>query len=750
MRRLHLLAGACAAALSTSVQAQSVGERAIADQIVVTAQKREQSIQDIGLTVTALDSETLREARVLEMREIATHVSNVDIREQAPGLLPVITIRGVGLNDFSNTNNPSAGIYIDEVYLSSLGLMAFDFYDLERVEVLKGPQGTLYGRNSTAGAINFITARPNFDGASAMLATTYGNFDTLEVEGVANLPLSDTLALRLSAKTIQQLEGYYFNRTTGEDIGERNVVMGRAQLRWVPNETADINLKVDAFSANSTIGLGSFFGGRDFTNPPTNACAALAQGMIDPNCTSPFGYNDTDGDPFAGDWSTRNHYDGKQVNATLRATFDLGGAELTSVTGFIDADRSYYTDLDASPATALEFIPTTDVRQFSQELRLAGQAGDRFDWLVGGFYSRDRIIVGSTGFADDLFLTRTSGFGDQVTNSAAGFIHGEYGLTDTLKLIGGLRLTWEEKTYTAAVFDDNPFGTSCLISLTCTPGPTPSVQLAGVTDSVIDDTNLSWKAGLDWKPNDATLLYASVSRGIKSGGFFFGFATNSNSFLPFEPESLISYEAGLKYQTADGALRFSASGFYYDYSDIQTFIRDQTTAVPTQRLGNVDDAKLYGADIEATFSPPALPGFTLGLGLGLLESELGTFEALGGVVPKGNTLPNAPGVTFNALARYETAIGAGLLGVIQMDGRYSGSTFKDALNDPIIAAEGYTLWNGRIAVRPENANWEVAFWAKNIFDELYKVQGVNLTSLGFGYENYNNPRTFGGTLTVRF
>jgi len=748
MAKNQLIAGVCAAAIATGAAAQEPANTR--DQIVVTAQKREQSILDVGLTVTALGADTLRDSRVLEMRELATYVSNVDIREQAPGLLPIITIRGVGLNDFSNTNNPSAGIYVDEVYLSSLGLMAFDFYDLERVEVLKGPQGTLYGRNSTAGAINFISAKPHFDGPEAMLSSSYGNFSTLEDEAMANLPVSDTLAIRLSAKTIQQWKGYYFNRTIDDDVGERNVALGRAQVRWRPNDRADINFKLDAFTANSNIGIGSFFGGRDFTNPPTNQCAALAQGMTDPTCTSPFGYSDQDGDPFSGDWSERNHYDANQVNATLRGVFDLGGVELTSVTGFIDAERSYYTDLDATPATALEFIPTTDVRQFSQELRLAGDLGDRFTWLAGAFYSRDHIIVGTTGFADNLFLTRTSGFGDQVTNSAAGFVNGEYDLTDTLTLIGGLRLTWEEKTYTARIFDDNPFGTSCLLSLTCSPGPTPPVTLAQATDAIIDDTNISWKAGLDWKPWDSTLLYASVSRGIKSGGFFFGFATNNNSFLPFEPESLISYEVGVKHQTADGALRFSASGFYYDYSDIQTFIRDQTTVVPTQRLGNVEEATLYGFDLDATFSPPQIEGFSLTIGLGLLESELGEFLALGGLIPEGNELPNAPGVTFNTLARYERSLGDGLRGVIQIDGRYSGSTFKDALNDPIIAAEGYTLWNGRIAVGPESGKWEAAFWAKNIFDEVYKVQGVNLTSLGFGYENYNNPRTFGGTLTVRF
>lgn len=749
MHKRILAASACIAALAANAAAQEESATSGDDVIVVTAQKREQNILDVGATVTAIGGDTLREARILDMRDIAGYVPNLDIREQAPGVLPVITIRGVGLNDFSNTNNPTAGVYIDEVYLSSLGLLTFDFFDLERIEVLKGPQGTLYGRNSTAGAVNFITAKPDFGEATTRLSASYGNFSTLEAEGVANLPVSDTFAVRLGAKTIRQWEGYYFNRTIDDDIGERNIVLGRAQMRWAPSEAADIILKVDGYSNNSGIGQGAFFGGFDFTNPPTFRCAAIAMGMVDPACTSPFGYSDQDGDPFTGDWSAMQFYDARQVGATLRGVFDLGGVELTSVTGFIDHYREAFNDIDASPAVAFEFIPTTDVRQYSQELRLAGASGD-FDWLLGGFWSRDHIVVGSMGLADDFFRTRTSGFGDQETDSVAGFVHGEYQLTDALSLIGGLRLTWEEKTYTARVFDDNPFGTSCLISLTCSPGATPPVTLAAADNLKAEDTNLSWKAGLDWKPFESTLFYLSASRGVKSGGFFFGFTTNSASFLPFEPESLISYEAGVKHQTADGALRFSASGFYYDYKDIQSFVRDQASAIPFQRLGNVDEARLFGADLEATFTPPQIEGFTLSAGLGLLDSELGEFVALSGPVPKGNEFPNAPDVTVNMLARYERPIAAGVNGVIQIDGRYSDATFKDALNTELIAADSFSLWNGRLAAASDDGVWEVAFWAKNIFDKVYKVQGVDLTSLGFGYENYNPPRTFGGTVTVQF
>ena len=188
------------------------------DVVLVTAQKRQQDILDVGATVSAIGAQTIEESRITTMDDLPSQVPNLDIRNQAPGTLPVITIRGVGLNDFSNTNNPSAGVYIDGVYLSSLGLLSFDFFDLERIEVLKGPQGTLYGRNSTAGAINFITAKPDFDSPETKVLATYGNYDTYEVEGVTNLPVSDTLAFRLGARIIRQDEGMAAETTKSRSL----------------------------------------------------------------------------------------------------------------------------------------------------------------------------------------------------------------------------------------------------------------------------------------------------------------------------------------------------------------------------------------------------------------------------------------------------------------------------------------------------------------------------------------------------
>ncbi|WP_374572281.1 TonB-dependent receptor [Phenylobacterium sp.] len=741
-----LLAGVALAGLCAADAAAAAEAPVQIEELVVTAQKREQSLLDVDLTVKAAGAEELRARRVEQVKDLVGFTANVDIKENAPGSLPVVTIRGVGLNDFSATNNPSAGIYVDEVYLSSLSVMSFDLYDLERIEVLKGPQGTLYGRNSTAGAINFISAKPKLGEASGWITGDLGNYQTGQLEAVANLPIGQDLAVRVSAKTIQQDRGYWFNRVSGHDIGERNIAMGRLQVRWNPGPQADVTFKLDGLASNSEAGQGAFFGAKDFSQPPPRACAALAQGRIDPNCTDNFGYRDTDSDPFTGDWSVNPYSDIAQYASTLHGQFDLGAVKLTSVTGLLHSDRKSFVDTDAGPRAQSDFASDNKVDQFSQEARLAGDAG-RLQWVAGAFVSHDHIRVYSNGYLDALFRTRSYGLADQKTDSAAAFANGEWALSDQLKLVTGLRYTWEEKSYRGGTTDLNPFGTSCLLSRTCTPGPTAPVALTN-QDTKIRDTNWSWKVALDWKPDPLTLVYVSASQGVKSGGFFSGFTTANSSLAPYRPETLIAYELGVKRRTDDHQLQVNASTFYYDYSDIQTFVRDTASAIAAQRLGNVDTAKVYGLDLDAEWRPPAVSGLTLDLGVGLLHSRLGAFASSGAPVPAGNELPNAPEFSANWSVRYERPLTEALTGSVQVDGRYSDATYKDALNDPLIAAPSYSVWNARVAV--QGGAWTAAVWGQNIFDELYVTSGVNLSGLGYGYRLYGAPRTWGVSLTRRF
>ena len=543
MSSLGLLAAAAAVAQTDTNSKAATADLPTIGEIVVTAQRREESNLKVGLTLTALSGDAIAQQRVQQVLDLKGRVPNLDIKEQVPGAMPVVTIRGVGLNDFGAANSPSAGVYVDQVYVASIAMMAFDMFDIERIEVLKGPQGTLYGRNSTAGALNIITRKPQqeFD---AYATLGYGNYETMDFEGAVNVPLGDTAALRLSGKTIQQGEGYWESRRLpGATIGDRDLTMGRLQLALEPGENFDMNLKVEGTRSRSEMGQPEFFGTVDPLTGGT--CAPILAGHIDnTQCTDFLGYTDTDGDPFKGDWAREGVYDIDNTGVTLTMNAGIGAATLTSVTGYVDFDRTFDIDVDATPARELDFVESDDIQQFSQELRLAA-SGELLDWIVGAFYSKDDVGISIPGGHEDLFLTRTLVTADQDTKSAAGFAHGEWHLADKLDLVTGARYTWEERQYAGGTTDLNPFGASCLLSPTCTPGFVGPAQLTFVDDT-IEDRNWSWRAGLEYQPEQAELLYATISRGTKSGGFFSGISTTNLQLAPFEPEELTAYEVGFK------------------------------------------------------------------------------------------------------------------------------------------------------------------------------------------------------------
>ncbi|TNE65415.1 MAG: TonB-dependent receptor [Alphaproteobacteria bacterium] len=734
--RALFFCGAGAAVGHWPVQAADTSDASdtVLEEIVVTANKRSQSILDVGATVNAVSASDIRERRIEQITDLVGQLANVDVKDNSPGILPVVTIRGVGLNDFSATNNPSAGVYVDEVYLSSLALLNTDFFDLERLEVLRGPQGTLYGRNSTAGAINVISARPNTDAFSGHVAAGYGNYDTLDIEAVANVPLSDEFAVRLSAKMIDQGKGFFYDTSDQTDVGERDTTLGRFQALWKPSADFQALLKIEGQRTRSEVGAGEFFGAL----PNGNAtCPGSSQ------CTDFLGYSDPDMDPYIGDWSVDPTYDLNQFAATLRLEATLGTVTLTSISGFIDFDRQWGADTDGGPYRQTDFVETDDIQQFSQELRLAGETG-RASWIAGMFYSVDDVTGRYDGNLQDLFNTTYLTLWDQTSRSAAGFGNVDYHLADNLTLIAGLRYTWEKRSNTGENIDMVSLAPGSSLSLV--PYGAGPVTLAAV-DMTIDDKNWSWKLGLNWTPQDNTLVYASVSKGTKSGGFFSGVATNSGQLQPYSPEKLIAYELGAKYRQR--AFDVSASLFYYNYQDVQTFIRDESGGLPIQRLGNVDTATIYGADLTASWRPAGLEGLTLSAALGLLDTKLGEFTSSDGLVPEGNELPNAPDASGTLGIEYARDLAADWILQIQGEGRYSGAMFKDSLNDPLIASDAYWVFNGRL-VLSNTRGWAVSLWGRNLTDKRYVTQGVNNLALGYGYRVYGAPRTYGISISREF
>ena len=747
--RRTMLAGVSFLALSWEAPAWAQAQAATAAQVgevIVTAQKREERLLDVGLSVSSLGAEALRTQRVETTTDLVTQVPNVDVKENIPGAQSIITVRGVGLNDFSSTNNSTVGVYVDDIFLASFAEMDFNFYDLARVEVLKGPQGTLYGRNSTAGAINVISAAPSVSGNSAMLSATAANFDRYEGEAFINYAVDDHLAFRFSGKAVKQEEGYWFSRPLNTDIGRQDILLGRAQMLWRPWSGTTVKLKLEAERNRSEIGSGKFFG-----TIPAVAGAACPSFSNPAACVDSHGFTDTNPDPFSVTTKHAAPYRVSSVNATLHVDQDLGFATLTSITGGIDFKREFYIDADAAPTTDAEFDQNDKVKQFTQELRLAGGSPDRVTWLVGAYYSWDRVLTNTPGFLHDLFNTNVLITANQKTETRAVFGQAEWTLTRQLKLVTGVRYTDEDRGYAGGTTDLNAFGLSflCFVVQSCALGA-PGQHVLSFENASIHDSNWSWRAGLNFKPTDDSLIYAAVARGTKSGGFFNGITTNNFALAPYLPEELTDYEVGAKARLFDRTLQLEASAFWYDYDNLQTQTFTNVGAVSLIKLGNVGHATVKGLDAEATWIP--LSGLTLNAGLGLLDTELGAFRTAGAagpiVVPKGNKLPNAPDTSLNLQGRYEWPVRAGWTAAVQVGAHYSSSVFKEALNTPYLSAGDYWLVDARASVASRDG-WELAIWGKNLGDEHYVAQATD-DGLGMGYRVFNAPRTYGATLTKRF
>lgn len=722
---------------SSSAMAQEPQTPRVLEEVFVTAQKRQQNLMDVGISVAVADAQEIKDLRISVVNDIVLFSPNTAVKDFIPGLMPIITIRGVGLNDFNAANNPSTGVYIDEVSLSSLALLSSDFFDLERMEVLKGPQGTLYGRNSTAGALNVVTAKPDLEAFSASASGGYGNYEYGEVEGMLNTPLTDNLGLRLAVKGIDQGEGYWDDVRKRDDIGNRDVWMGRAQLLWTPSDRTDVLLKVEGHRARSELGSPQFFG--VLPTADTSNCPGK------PECSNFLGYSDTTDDPYKGAWSVDPDYTLNQFISTARIDVDFDFATLTSVTGYIDFDRKYSSDVDASPDQILDFLNKDDVDQFSQELRLAGET-NAIVWQVGAFYSDDTVTTDYSGNLQALLNTTSFTTTDLKANSKAVFANVEWPIANDMTLITGLRATKEDKSNKAATTDlvSEPPASN----LSGAPFGSPPVELASVDES-INDTSVDWKIGLNWDLADSQMVYLSASQGTKSGGFFTGLATSDAQLEPYDPETLYAYEIGLKGRLVDYGLTYEASVFYYDYQDVQTYITDSSGAVPVNRLSNIDGATIYGLDLTASWNPSFLPDLTLRTGVGLLDTELESFESSGGVVPKGNKQPDAPDFSFSLQTRYDFDVSDNITGNFSVDGFYQTEAFHEALNNPLFESEDYWIINSRLAFQLGD-DWEFAAWGKNLADEEYITQGADQIPLGNGFLVYGPPRTYGITISKQF
>ena len=735
--RLTRLTSALLASVIFST-APYVAAQQVLEEIVVTARKRVQNIQDVSMSITAFSGDQIEELGIRNLQNVSWSIPGLYATGARGDEDPLYTVRGIGLNDAFNNNNPTVGVYLNEVIQPFSPMMAFQLFDIERVEVLKGPQGTLYGRNTTGGAVNVFSKRPGEE-LNGYARVGYGEFQRFELEGAIGGPISDTVGGRIAAFTIQGGEGWLRNAFNGQKIGELDQTAVRGTLEWTPNEDLEF-LLIGNYSNDQSDSAGAEHVGFLDGAFSSNLCQAAVEGRRDESqCVSFLGYSDSSGDRYTIDNSSMygQNVDGENIGITLAVDWDIGDMTLSSVTGYSDYDRVLNADGDGTPIIMIDIGMTNEIEVFSQELRLASTTAGGLDWVIGAYFTNDEMFFDFQQALDEhIFVTRVSQNFTQETTAWAIFAHAELPVTEQLSLIGGLRHTDEEKDFDYLGYDHAPLGPSQLAAFGVTPVPQ-------YTDSISND-DLTGEIGLEFDLADDVLLYANVSKGFKSGGYKGAISFTLAELKAFDPETLYAYEAGIKSTLADGTLRLNAAGYFYDWEDFQAFVTEIRAGVPVLVLTNGGDAEVYGFEVEALWRP--IDGLDLSAAANWMDTEITKYNAIPGTGDnQGNKLSNSPELMFNARARYEFPIGeSGWQAIVATDVMFRDEVFFSLGNNGQNSQDSLWLWNGRIGVLSPDEHWDFSIWAKNLTDEFYTTQSYDNTGGIFPSQNYIGlPRTFG-------
>lgn len=751
MRSLLIGTGAIAllwtgsAAAQTETEPQEDASARRLESIVVTAQKRAEDVQDVPIAITALSSSTLEKQRVTDVTSLDNLVPGLRIAAADAAANPKIFIRGAGLNDFNPTSSSGVGLYADGVYIGSPLAQFSTFYDLDRVEVLRGPQGTLYGRNTTGGAINVISKRPTFspEGYASIEA---GNFGSVELNAAYGGPIvGDKLAFRIAGQYAED-DGYSTNAVTGNKVNNAERYAVRGSLLYTPDDLTDILLTVNTFSNR-----GGAVQPKSRQLFPADPSAAGPDGVCAPAffrsglCTDALGFADTSADPYTitADVEGKDKVD--LWSAALTIDREIGDLTLTSITAYQDVERSAHENTDSSPQQMLEAFYNNTQEQFSQELRLASD-GERLKWVVGGYYMKDTTTSDSAydilRILRPLFITPENPTGvspensviylgypyTQKTDSYAIFGQADYELAPGLILTAGLRWSADEKSMDYSTLAEGVL-------------PVFSYQ----ADKTFSDW--SGKVGLKYDLTATTNIYASYSRGYKSGGFFGGNADSPEQIAPYENETVNAYEIGSKSDLWDNRLRMNLSGFYYDYQDIQAYSTVERNGLTVQVLDNAASAEMYGAEAEFTVMP--IENLDLSLGLAWLHAKYGDYNSLGDDY-SGNQMPQAPEYSLTSRAAYAIHTKTGVVITPSIDVSYRSkvyfdSTMRERLSDP-------ELWlvGAELSVMSPDGSIEAGLWGRNLTDEAYLTSANPIDSLGVDLLTYSRPRSAGLFLRYRY
>ena len=749
------ITGLCLAMLFTPLNAQ------VLEEVVVTAQKREETVQNVANPITVFSGLDLQSLGIKEPRDLAQQTPGLLTKLGPNGLRTVsFYLRGVGINDFSGTVDSSVGVYVDEVYKPTPDTLNFALMDVERVEILKGPQGTLYGRNSTGGAINIISARPTKE-PEGYIRAGYQRYNTGTLEGAVSGPLSDNLLGRVSfaGQLSDSDSGYAFNRFTGNTLGDDDRIALRGQLHWLPQENFEARIIFNYGHHESEEPL---LEGVQALDPVTGAVCApvLAGNRAEGQCVGVQGQFDPDNNRFDTAADTEPMVEMEDHNVVAHINWSLPRFTVTAITGYEHFEKEQAQDLDSS-TIALGNNETIDseVDSFSQEIRFTSDDSWGFEWIVGGFYFKSDIAWFQTIDLSAVAFETSNG-ADQDTESWAVFGDVTVPFGEQFEFEGGVRFTHEKRDWVGGSFALGTFenleqafasGAPVLSALPLTPaccflGPAAQGGPLDFNNSLKED-NVDFRVAIKYHPNDDMMWYMSVSEGFRSGGVSSAVILSQEALEPFGVESLRAFEGGFKWSLLDGRMQFDASGFFYDFKGYQaTFVRGSEVSA---RLQNAGDVEIFGA--EASLKWLVNDRLFIDGGLSWLDNEIVKTDVVlsslaGGAATtiKGNKITNAPEWSFNGRARYELPMMGGFRPYLQGDFKYVDEHFLEPNNRLILKEDGYFLLNGRLSIRQENGNWDASLWVRNLTNEQYLSSGQDIISaLGFAHRIQGQPRTYG-------
>lgn len=695
--------------------------------IIVTAQKREQNLQETPLSITAVTADALEQRGVSTIEELASLVPNLTSTNGPQGSSDAnFFVRGVGQFDFIITNDPGVGVYLDGVYLGRTVGALLDTGGVERIEILRGPQGTLFGRNTLGGAISVVSVEPDPGAYFGEASATLGSRERYEAEALVNVPLGQSAALKAFGFYREQ-EGPVENVLNSDTYGDIERYGAQASLLLEPSENIRLIVRgdytADRGSPNGTVNVG--------INP--------AFPFLPPDVT------DDRSDKFYDTFQANdpdNELDIWGISAT--AEFDAGPLLIRSITAYRELEGLTTADSDGTAYTLYDQTSVIDQNQFSQELQFVGTAlGDRLEYLVGLYYFKEEARqIQNLCFAPltAAILGLQPRFGpcvtwmqdnDQTTTSYAIFGQASYDFSDALSVTLGGRYTWEDKEILTTQSFDLPGG------ITAVP------IVAGLADE-LDFQEFTPRIGIDWQATPEILLFASYAKGFRSGGFNGRLVVPNDEVPTFEADTNDAFEIGIKSDLLDNRLRLNLTGFYSKYKDIQQTISDPVVQF---RVANAGDAELYGIEAEATIVPTA--NALVNLALGYTSSSFEDVDPLAGIAA-GNRLPFSPEITFAVGAQYEIE---GSFGSItpRADLRYQSDVFFSPFNLPLEQQEGYAILDLRLTYSSPGGRFSITGAVENVTDEEYFTFGQDaVAAQGVAYAQIGLPREYSVTLRANF